>query len=149
MKEQRLNSLSPEKQMHRNNKLHFIVIDDSKLDCFIVEKLIKYNGTVDSVKSFMQATDALEYISHSRPEEGVHTILLIDIQMPVMNGFEFLKAFDNLSQEIKRNYTVYVISSSVNDDDSDVVKIHSTVKQFINKPFTSHSLARLLENANC
>ena len=49
--------------MVQNKKQHFIVIDDSKLDCFIAEKIIRNTGKCESVKSFLQAKEALEYIS--------------------------------------------------------------------------------------
>ena len=131
--------------MVQSSKLNFIVIDDSKLDCFIAEKIIKNTGKSDSVKSFLQAKEALEFIANDQPDEDSHTIILVDIQMPVMNGFEFVEAFEMFSPEIRRNYTVYVISSSINDNDLNRVQNYSTVKQFINKPLTSNNLTRILE----
>jgi len=132
--------------MVQTSNLHFIVIDDSKLDCFIAEKIIRNSGGIDSIKSFLQAKEALQYIATARPEDVAHTIVMVDIQMPVMNGFEFVEAFEKFSPEIKKNYTLYVISSSINDNDLNRVQNYSSVKQFINKPLTNNSLIQLLEN---
>lgn len=130
--------------MAQSKKLHFIVIDDSKLDCFIAEKIIRNTGKSESIKSFLQAQDALEFIKMSPAEENVHTIMLVDIQMPVMNGFEFVEAFEQLPGDIVQNYSIYIISSSINDNDLKRVHSYISVKQFLNKPLTSNNLSVLL-----
>lgn len=130
--------------MAQNKKLNFMVIDDSKLDCFIAEKIIRNTGKCESIRSFLQAKDALEHISNSQPEEHSHTILLVDIQMPIMNGFEFVEAFEKLPDSVTDNYTIYIISSSINETDLSKVHNYKTVKQFLNKPLTSNNLSVLL-----
>ena len=131
--------------MVQSKKLNFIVIDDSKLDCFIAEKIIKNTGKSESIKSFLQAQDALEYIKGSPSDDNAHTIMLVDIQMPVMNGFEFVEAFEKLPTDVIQNYSIYVISSSINDNDLKRVHSYITVKQFLNKPLTSNNLSVLLQ----
>ena len=130
--------------MVQNKNLHFIVIDDSKLDCFIAEKVIRNTGKGESIKSFLQAKEALEYISTTPPDENVNTIILVDIQMPVMNGFEFVEAFEKLPESITSCYTIYVISSSINENDIYRLHNYASVRQFLNKPLTSNNLAALL-----
>lgn len=130
--------------MAQNKKLNFMVIDDSKLDCFIAEKIIRNTGKCETIRSFLQAKDALEYISVTPTEEHTHTILLVDIQMPIMNGFEFVEAFEKLPESITDNYTIYIISSSINETDLNKVHNYKTVKQFLNKPLTSNNLSVLL-----
>lgn len=131
--------------MNPYSKLHFIVIDDSKLDCFIAEKIIKNTGKSESIKSFLQATEALDYITNSQHDDMAHTIILVDIQMPVMNGFEFVEAFEKLPLQITRHYTIYIITSSINDNDLARVHRYPSVRQFLNKPLTSNGLAVLLQ----
>ncbi len=126
------------------NKLHFIVVDDSKLDCFIAEKIIQNTGRCESVRTFQQASDALSYIK-DLPAHNPGTILFIDIQMPVMNGFEFVEAFEQLPQEIKSAYIIYMLSSSINENDIAKVKGYPSVKQFLNKPLTGKTMTVLLE----
>jgi CheY-like chemotaxis protein len=127
-------------------KLNFIIIDDSKLDCFIAEKIIRNTGRGEFVKSFIMAPDALEYIANDPGSyNGLKTVLLVDIQMPIMNGFEFIEAFENLPETIRKNYIIYVLSSSINDNDITRVRYHTSVKQFLNKPLTSNTLSTILE----
>ena len=126
------------------DKLNFIVIDDSKLDCFIAEKIIRNTGKSEQIKSFTQATEALEFIKIN-PVGHPKTIILVDIQMPVMNGFEFVEAFERMPQEIIDNYSIYVLSSSINENDLNRVRYHTSVRQFLNKPLTSNTLSTVLE----
>lgn len=130
--------------MAQTKKTHFIVIDDSKLDCFIAEKIIKNTGKSDSIKSFLQAKDALQYISNAPIDDQAQTIIFVDIQMPVMNGFEFVEAFEQLPTNITSHYTIYVISSSINENDLNRVHNFASVRQFLNKPLTSNNLSILL-----
>ena len=125
-------------------KLNFIVVDDSKLDCFIAEKIIRNTGISESIKSILQATEALEYIKSIPAGEHQRTVMLVDIQMPVMKGFEFVEAFEKLPADVTDNYTIYIISSSINENDLVRVHTYATVKQFLNKPLTSNNLAVLL-----
>jgi len=130
--------------MAQSKKLNFMVVDDSKLDCFIAEKIIRNTGKCESIRSFLQARDALAFISSTPPEEHSHTILLVDIQMPVMNGFQFVEEFEKLPEEIISKYTIYIISSSINETDLNKVHNYKSVKQFLNKPLTSNNLSVLL-----
>lgn len=130
--------------MVQNKKLNFIVIDDSKLDCFIAEKIIKNTGKCETIRSFLQAREALDFIASNPHDDLSHTIILVDIQMPIMNGFEFVEEFEKLPGNIVTNYTIYVISSSINENDLQKVHNYKSVKQFLNKPLTSNNLSALL-----
>lgn len=133
--------------MSQYKRLKFIVVDDSKLDCFIAEKIIKNTGKSESIISFQEARQALNHISTAPADEQVQTIVLVDIQMPVMNGFEFVEAFEKLPENITNHYTIYVISSSINDNDLNRVHLYPSVKQFLNKPLNSNNLAILLQSS--
>lgn len=127
------------------DKLHFIVIDDSKLDCFIAEKIINNTGRSESVQTFQQVTKAIEYIKGL----SVHpnkTILFVDIQMPVMNGFDFMESFEQLPQEAKTHYVIYMLSSSINENDIAKVRGYPSVRQFLNKPLTVKTMSMVLED---
>lgn len=123
---------------------NFIVVDDSKLDCFIAEKIIKNTGRSASVNTFQQASDALVYIRTLQPLQEP-TIVFVDIQMPVMNGFEFVEAFEALAEEIRKGYSIFMLSSSINENDIAKVKGYSSVKQFLNKPLTNNAMTVVLE----
>ena len=125
-------------------KLNFIIIDDSKLDCFIAEKIIKNTGKGSDIRSFTAAKEALAYVTNSPVPAGERTIIIVDIQMPIMNGFEFVEAFEQLSEEARKGYVIYMLSSSINENDLNRVQSYPSIKQFLNKPLTSNMLSALL-----
>ncbi len=125
--------------------MDFIIIDDSKLDCFIAEKIIRNTGKGEDIRSFTMAKDALEHITKNPVAEGHKTIVIVDIQMPLMNGFEFVEAFEQLSEEARKDYVIYMLSSSINENDLNRVQSYPSIKQFLNKPLTSNMLSTLLE----
>jgi CheY-like chemotaxis protein len=130
-----------------SDKLNFIIIDDSKLDCFIAEKVIQNSGRSESVKSFMVATEALDYIKGLNGADR-KTVVLVDIQMPVMNGFEFIEAYEqNIPDDSKEAFMVNLLSSSINETDMIRAKGYKSVIKFLNKPLTKATLDLILESA--
>ena len=69
-----------------SSQANFIIIDDSRLDCFISEKIVRNSGQAESVRSFTEASKALEFIRETPITAGNQkTIILLDIQMPVID----------------------------------------------------------------
>jgi CheY-like chemotaxis protein len=133
--------------MTSSQKTHFIIIDDSKLDCFITEKIIQNTGLSAGVKLFTDARNALEYIKDNPPApDGNKTIIIVDIYMPLMNGFEFIEDFEKFPPEIVDSYSIYMLSSSINENDINRVANYRSVKQFLNKPLKSNVLISLLNS---
>ena len=124
------------------DNLNFIVIDDSKLDCFIAEKIIQNTGRCESIKTFQLATEALNFVRQGNDKK---TIMFVDIQMPMMNGFEFVEAFEALPDNIKSMYNIYMLSSSINENDIAKVKGYASVRRFLNKPLTNTAIASVLD----
>ncbi len=128
-----------------DEKLHFIVIDDSKLDCFIADKIIQNTGRSASINTFQQPAEALEHIKNVNATREGKTIVFVDIQMPIMNGFEFVEAFEALDEEFKKPFIIYMLSSSINENDITRVRRYPSVKQFLNKPLSAKTMATVLE----
>ena len=122
---------------------YFIVIDDSRLNCLIAEKVIQQAGFGPDVRSFLMATEALAYIQNTPPPQDAKTIVLIDIQMPVMDGFEFVEAFCSLPESIRNHYELFILSSSDNETDKDRAAGYCAIRDFIHKPLTTAGLHQL------
>ena len=126
-------------------KINVIIIDDSKLDCFVAEKIIKNTGMCESVISYQTARDALRCITERGVYEGLLTVLMVDIRMQVMNGFEFAAAFSVLPENVTDQYRLWLINSSKDEEDLKKISDFPIVKQFLSKPISSNSLAGLLQ----
>ena len=126
----------------------FIVVDDSRLDCFISQKIISTTCQNATVQSFINAADALDEILNRQNGSAKDlTIIILDIQMPVMNGFDFADAFENLSEIIKSGYVIYMVTSSTNESDLIRAKNYPSIRFLYNKPLTKSTILEIINTS--
>jgi len=123
----------------------FILIDDNFINGYIAEKILKGMGLKDSITSFMDANKALEYIRTNRNEDMQKTILLVDLQMPMMSGFSFLEVFEQLPSGVRNHYAVYIVTSSINQEDQRQAYKYPSVKRFLSKPLTASIVQEIID----
>jgi len=124
--------------------LNLLVIDDDDINIFIIKKIVEKTGfDIDMVarNNGQQAIDYLnETISQNKP---LPRLVLIDINMPVMNGWEFIEAYETLG--IDQKVDMYILSSSVYENDIEKTKSYKAVKGFISKPLSMERLTELVK----
>ena len=126
-------------------KFKFIVIDDSELDCYIAEKMIRYTGLCEDVKCFTGATEALDYIRTAPvTDQGSQTFVILDVLMPIMSGFAFVEEFEKLPSEVKAKYRIIALTSSMNRNDIDKICSYEAVNDILDKPITAESISAFL-----
>ncbi len=120
------------------------VIDDSPLERVISDMLLRKSFFAKKVVSFSAGADALAYITeHANEPEKLPEIIFLDIQMPVMTGFDFLDKYMEIVGQMARQPIIFIMSSSLNDEDFMEAKKYSVVKRFISKPMTPELIAEL------
>ena len=125
--------------------LSFIIVDDSELDCFIASKVIKQSGENGEITSFLQAKDTLKYFQNKDVNNLQITVILLDIIMPLMNGFEFLDEFKKLPKAVHERCYIIAITSSMNKKYTGMIPDYEEVKAVVDKPITSEKFKLLLE----
>lgn len=120
-----------------------IVIDDDPINNMICEKLFHYAGVLEPVESFLSAVDALEWLKrHDVENKGA--LILLDINLPLMNGWEFLDQLKILKTEgYAMDFNIYMHSSSVSIEDQQKALNHPLVEGFLLKPLTLDKLTQL------
>lgn len=129
--------------MTTDKKLSFIIIDDSELDCFIAEKMIRHSIPNNGITIFNAAAEALTYIKDSVVAEDETTVLLLDVLMPMMSGFIFVEEFEKLPSKVQNGYFIVALTSSMNKKDIDKICSYSSVRILIDKPITTEALTSL------
>jgi CheY-like chemotaxis protein len=133
-----------------NRELSFIIIDDSELDCYVTQKFLQRANQNLIIKTFNDAQEALELIRDNNNLDVVPpTVILLDLQMPVMSGFKFVEEFEKIPSEIQKKYVIIVLTVlSSSNDPKDIYKIltFKTVKSLVEKPLTLEKLTSLLKH---
>jgi CheY-like chemotaxis protein len=120
--------------------LAFIIIDDSELDCFIAKKIIQQNDKSTKVATFTDAISALRQINDNTDmHSNLLTIILLDLRLPIMSGFEFVEEFERLPVNVRSKYVIYVLSSSMNKNDKSRVDSNENIIKMMDKPLTKTS----------
>lgn len=130
-------------------KANVMLIDDNKIDLFISEKIIKRLCIDSNIRTFSSAKSGIEFLKILEAKVGIKTmlvpdIILLDINMPEMNGFQFINEFNKLKMLKEKNIKIYMLSSSANLKDINKAKNMVACSGFINKPLTVQSLNRAL-----
>lgn len=121
----------------------FLLIEDNLIDQLVTKQLLKKMLNVDQVFVANNGLEGLQWIIKNKNARK-EIIILLDIQMPTMNGFEFLELFETLNEEIKKEIQIYVLSSTLDADEIEEIKKSSYVTGFLNKPFPIEELKRQL-----
>jgi CheY-like chemotaxis protein len=125
--------------------LHCIMlIDDNKLDNFFHKRVIaKYDDTIEVVE-MLSATDALKYLTGGNVTK-YPDIIFLDINMPGMNGWEFLEEYKSLSDEMRKSMIVIMLTTSENPNEKTRALNNSFLTDFISKPLDSGTLSGVVE----
>ena len=133
------------------NKINIVIIDDNKIDCFITKKIISLVFKNTYSKVFNSGINALEYFSQIQIDSDKNPIfctdlILLDINMPLMSGFEFLNKLSKMKAFKKNPIEVYFLSSSNNKEDLSKAEKNPYCSGYINKPLSKDKLNRLIKN---
>ena len=98
------------------------------------------------VEAFTNPKDALKYIDDQYTEQRTgKTILLLDINMPIMSGWEFLERFDSFGKKVKGCIDIYILSSSVDPRDKDRSYSNKNVKDYLLKPLSVDVIKEIMK----
>lgn len=125
------------------SKIDILILDDNKIDLFINHELIKHSKIEANIKEFSIPFEALKYLETASLNEWPDLIIL-DIHMPLMNGFEFLKKYNDLPLDKLNKCKVIILSSSLNFQDQNLAKTNPLVIELLEKPLNTDELHNVL-----
>jgi CheY-like chemotaxis protein len=127
-----------------------MLIDDNEIDNLINQKIIESSSICKNIFTHTGGRSAIEFlknaekIAEAENNKGLMPeVIFLDIDMPLMDGFQFLDEFENLSENIRNHCKIVMLTSSINSKDVKKSKRYGNVKEYINKPLTKESLKAL------
>ncbi|RKS50561.1 response regulator receiver domain-containing protein [Gillisia mitskevichiae] len=121
--------------------LKVLIIDDDDIVILVQGKLLQNCKVTQDPIKFKRASEAVEYL-HTASKEH-HYLLMLDINMPLMNGWQFLDEIDKMA--VKDNIYVLMVTSSIDYNDKEKAKNYDKIINFIEKPITAKNCDQLKE----
>ena len=124
------------------------LIDDDALVNFLNQEIIKDSHPDKKVRSFESATEALEVIKEmlNTSYSKLPQLILLDINMPVMDGWEFLDIFDQLPENKTKDCKIIMHTSSIDPRDIEKAKTYKAVVDYMTKPLNLQSLSKIFQS---
>ncbi|AXT62084.1 response regulator [Aquimarina sp. AD10] len=121
------------------------IIDDDNIYINLVSKIIELRRLSKSVLVFNNGKEALDFFLASLQNGGkIPEVIFLDINMPIMDGWEFLKEFSKIKNQGFSNINLYVVSSSIDSRDIERAKAIDIVSDYIAKPIKLNDFERIL-----
>lgn len=120
------------------------IIDDEQVHIFITLKKLVTQGLSEEkdIKTFLSAKDALT-ILYKCGNEDLPDIMLLDINMPEMSGWQFLEVIEPFKSRFKERCRIYILTSSLTKSDENRAQGNSLVAGFIRKPISNEELRKI------
>ncbi|MBD0399799.1 response regulator [Flammeovirga sp. EKP202] len=120
---------------------HILLIDDSESINFFNRLIIEDSKITRKCTFFLSAEKGLDYLKQEDKERyPLPNIIFLDINMPRMNGWEFITEYDKLDIEIREQISLFLLTTSINDDDLQKANMLPTVKGYLNKPLSVETI---------
>lgn len=122
-----------------------MLVDDSDADNFIHKRVIKKLDCADQIVEMPNGKAAMDYLMENRGTLAIPELVFLDINMPIMNGWEFLDSFRASGFSDEGLKIISMLSTSQNPDDMARAEMQEVVNDYTCKPLRQGVLERILE----
>ncbi len=130
-----------------NKNLNVCVVDDDEIFQFTMNLSLTSISSVGKVRIFDDGLEAIDFmLDNINEQQELPDIIFLDINMPVMDGFQFMEEYIKIKPKVGKKITIYMVSSSVDPVDIEKAKLISDISDYIIKPIKQDQLKLLLEN---
>ncbi len=117
--------------------MRVLLVDDDRIFLMICEKLIRMTNFSSQIHICMNGKEAIDHLySKSDQKDSLPEVILLDINMPILNGWDFLDEYINFAQSNNVDIPVIIISSTVHSIDTEKAQNYDCIKGFFTKPLS-------------
>ena len=123
------------------------LIDDDRIFIFAAKRILKATEFCDNFTIYNNGAEALTGLRDIiKSGKNIPDLILLDLNMPIMDGWQFLDEF--IKVENSKKITLYIVSSSIDPADTQKAKEYEQITDFIVKPITKDALTDIVNNIN-
>lgn len=128
-------------------KMKIWIIDDDTIYQTIINKLILKSGVFSEHSTFSNGKEAITALNTIlENNDSLPDIILLDINMPVMDGWEFLEEIKMINSKINKQIIIYIVSSSIAVEDRNKSKTYKEIFGYLTKPISINNLISIVSN---
>ena len=121
--------------------LNVCIVDDDDIYQFTMVRTMKSLNLTDNIMVFSDGEEALDFmLDNLHNDKELPDVIFLDIDMPIMDGFQFMEEYVKIKPKLGKKITIYMISSSVDPVDIERAKKISEITDYIVKPITHDQL---------
>ncbi len=125
--------------------MKIFLVDDDDVFNYLNESIIRKETPDVEIHTFKSGEEVIEFLSGDTTSFIPPDLMLLDIRMPNMDGFELLEKLEGNSSNLLASTHIYLLSSTLNEKDLEKAKGFKTVKSFIGKPLTTEIYLELVQ----
>ncbi len=118
------------------------IIDDDTINQFVFTRIIQNHHFTKEIITFPNGQEALSFLTNNLDCQKIPDVIFVDINMPVMDGWEFLEHYTQL--KISKKVLIYLLSSSVNPADIEKSKRIPLVNSYFVKPIKTEQIQEII-----
>jgi CheY-like chemotaxis protein len=123
------------------------LIDDDPIFVHLTKKIINSTNCQYAISEFTDGELAIHHLEEIREQADLlPDVIFLDLNMPVMDGWEFLNEYDTLSSKIKKEIALFIVSSSISPQDVERSKSYRTVTDFLIKPVGKGKILEIIDH---
>lgn len=132
-----------------NNNLNVCIVDDDDVYQYTMALTLESLKGINQIQAFYDGAAALDFmLEHLEKEADLPDVIFLDINMPIMDGFEFMEEYIKIKPKVGKKITIYMVSSSVDPKDIDRSKKISEISDYIVKPIKDTQLQTIISSLN-